>query len=541
MQRSRRVGHAAAMRFTQTVTGPARSAHRPVALALCLALLAGPACRSGEAGADIDKAALEALAHRLHDDAVLLRRTAGQTNRLRAAIAARQALFARDKTTPLGADERLEATTLFADVLDHIHLLDGVGRAHFAAWKRDPLPQQRTQAQHFQLGFLTYLEKLTLGLALVEQTLNKPQFEKLLDEGSPELGIPAGIYSQLKWNVVHVERVAKILGAHQFHKLIASARAELLGDPLWGFVHARIDERYDEARATLTRRAPKLFGGNAADIGLDLAHAAWFPVQANTAEWLGDTKVRRKATMLIAAPQVDEAIGKSEPGDIIVERRNWYLSNVGLPGFWPHAALWVGSPAELAAWADDDDVKAAFGGSLPAHLESRFPAAWQAFTTPDHEGHSRRVLEAISEGVVFNSAEESIHADYVAALRPRRSKVERARALVHAFAYFGRPYDFDFDFFTDTSLVCSELVVKAYEPRADFTGLSFSLERVVGRMTLGPNSIVRTFDAQHGTDDAQLDFVYFLDGQEKSRRAVFADEAALRASWRRPKWDVAQK
>ncbi len=35
-----------------------------------------------------------------------------------------------------------------------------------------------------------------------------------------------------------------------------------------------------------------------------------------------------------------------EPGDIIVARQNWYLSNIGLPGFWPHAELYVGTPEE---------------------------------------------------------------------------------------------------------------------------------------------------------------------------------------------------
>ena len=32
-----------------------------------------------------------------------------------------------------------------------------------------------------------------------------------------------------------------------------------------------------------------------------------------------------------------------------------------------------------------------------------------------------------------------------------------------------------------------------------------------------------------------------LDGTERGKRAVFADAAAFRASWKRPKWDVVQK
>jgi hypothetical protein len=478
-------------------------------------------------------------------DATAMARLAGAANRLSASIRAERALFDRPGDDPLDADERARALALFADVLDHCHAFDGLVRFHLDVWKVRPIPTQVEQVRHFDLGYLAYLEKLALALTLVEQAINKPQFEKLYDEGSQAWGIPAGAWAKLKWNVVHVEDVAKVLGSHSLRRLMADAEAALrraTTGSRWTFIQARIDERYAAVKATLTSRAVTLFGGNSLDIGIDVAHAAWFPVQAETAEWMGDTKVRRRSSMLITESQVKEATARSEPGDVILERRNWYVSNIGLPGFWPHAALWVGSKDELTTWARDPTIEAAYAGSFVDHLARRFPKAWAAFVDPDHDGAPRRIIEAVSEGVVFHAAEESIRADYVAALRPIRTKLEKARALERAFGYFGRPYDFDFDFYTDESLVCSELVMKSWEPSAELPGgLRLGLEKVVGRMTLGPNSIVRAFDQEAGTTTAQFAFGWFLDASEGEGRAFFSDAAALRASWRRPKWDFAQR
>jgi Permuted papain-like amidase enzyme, YaeF/YiiX, C92 family len=144
-------------------------------------------------------------------------------------------------------------------------------------------------------------------------------------------------------------------------------------------------------------------------------------------------------------------------------------------------------------------------------------------------------LEAISEGVAFTTLEHAAGADHVAALRPRLPAVEKAAALLRAFGYAGRPYDFDFDFRTDAALVCSELVYKAYEPGPGRQGLRLPLVEVLGRPVLPPNDVVRVFDREFGKPTAQLDLVRFLDGR-RATSAVEGDAEAFRRSWRRPKW-----
>src|SRR5204863_118685 len=87
-------------------------------------------------------------------------------------------------------------------------------------------------------------------------------------------------------------------------------------------------------------------------------HARGFPLQKHVAEWAGDTRVAPQDRRLVDDAQLAAFKGALEPGDVILERRNWYLSNIGLPGFWPHAALYTGSQAQIVeALADDSDVK----------------------------------------------------------------------------------------------------------------------------------------------------------------------------------------
>ena len=204
-----------------------------------------------------------------------------------------------------------------------------------------------------------------------------------------------------------------------------------------------------------------------------------------------------------------------QPGDILLERRNWYLSNAFLPGFWPHAALYVGRLDDLLELdiADDPTVQP----FLEEYLE----------TAADGRDHT--VIESVSEGVIFNSLTESMHADYVAVLRPRLSHEEIGEAIVRAFRHHGKPYDFEFDFFTSDKLVCTELVYRAYEGM-----LQFDLVRVMGRDTLPALELVRKYNRERGQPGQELDFVLFLDAEPSTGGARSASEDEFMASADRP-------
>ena len=84
-------------------------------------------------------------------------------------------------------------------------------------------------------------------------------------------------------------------------------------------------------------------------------------------------------------------------------------------------------------------------------------------------------------------------------------------------------------------MVCSELVIKAYEGVLTVPAIT-----VAGRRAIPPTEIVRVFAQELDREDRQLDFVYFLDGLEGPGQAVPRNAQALAQSVDRPKWDILQ-
>jgi hypothetical protein len=228
-----------------------------------------------------------------------------------------------------------------------------------------------------------------------------------------------------------------------------------------------------------------------------------YAAQSMLSEMIGDLRIVKDEPLISVRQVHDEIQPKLQPGDIFLERRNWFLSNAFLPGFWPHSALYIGTADDLRALgiADDPEVK----------------RRWDEYTRLAPDGEPHTIIESVSEGVIFNSAGESMHADYVAVLRPRLSREQIAKAIVTAFSHQGKPYDFEFDFFSSDKLVCTELIYRAYEGM-----LHFDLVRIMGRDTLPALEIGRKFVREKDAATRELDFILFMDGDNSAGKAKLA-------------------
>ena len=425
--------------------------------------------------------------------------------------------------------------------LDYMLALDSLEQYH-ARFHR---LKGSAREDSFLIGYTAMLARYRAALEFIDRVENNPELDKVLNDAVPEIGLPKGSYAKLKLKYLNVAIATR--------EVLMKAFSGESQAPLRSAIQADADYVWKAGRG----RGHLLTAKNALKIVQNGASSAWLPIQQGVSEWMGHTKVYRRNEALISPKQIKELQPKLMPGDVLLERREWYLSNIGLPGFWAHAALYIGTPEERRLFFDDAETQSWVrqqgekSGDLEALLESKVQrskvgsrvargtdlaaAPWVA---PQEEGHLVRIIEAIGEGVSFKSLEHSAACDSLVILRPRLPNAERARALLRAFLYVGRPYDFNFDFSTDSELVCTELIYKSYEPAAGFRGLKFPTIEMLGRQVTPANELVKQFDAQHGTEDQQFEMILFLDGQERHKKAVEASLAEFRQSWKRPKWHV---
>jgi len=150
-------------------------------------------------------------------------------------------------------------------------------------------------------------------------------------------------------------------------------------------------------------------------------------------------------------------------GDVIITRHDDAMSNLFLPGFWPHGALYIGTP-DVRSDLSVPDVAEDF-----QHSEAAFKIG------------EINILEAKKDGVLLRPIEETLQVDAFVVLRPKLSQDQIRDALTRAVSHAGKLYDFVFDFATSDRLVCTEVVYRSYH---GIGPIDFALSTKAGRKCL---------------------------------------------------------
>jgi hypothetical protein len=395
------------------------------------------------------------------------------------------------------------------------------GFAHINSLTRTPL-----HARAFFLSYGSFMTQYQHSLRLSQLVEENPTLSSMFNEGDENNAIPAGSYDAFLFQTTSPDSLIR-LNAGRLYRPLLSSHLKKEKD-----LNAIVDRGLALVDSSLTDY-PKLLVKNPLRFLEGKAFELWFPIQKSAA--LQTSYVRFTTRDYLLKPDfLQTHIDKFLPGDVFLERREWHATNAGIPGYWTHAALYVGSLDEMGSYFDG--LEELGGETFVEYLKENFSKTYEQLKELDEDGFPFRIIEAKRPGVILNSLESSGGGDSLGVLRAKNiNRSDRFKIVTTAMTHLGKGYDYNFDFSTDNQLVCSELVYKAYQ---HIEGIQLELQDFNGRLLLSPNSLAEKFDSELGTDEAELEFVLFLDGNEKTEDVVTRDAEAFRKSWQRPKWHI---
>ena len=202
---------------------------------------------------------------------------------------------------------------------------------------------------------------------------------------------------------------------------------------------------------------------------------------------LAGTLVADKYLRIGHRPSLPSAValefqGLLQPGDVLVVRKEYALTNYFLPGYWPHAALFLGNTTALRRLQGVDQKK------LTPH--------WARFEKTTSGGDV--VMESMRDGVRLRPLSSPFGSDSLVVMRPQLATSEVSEALTRCLTHQGKPYDFDFDFSRSDRLVCTEVVYRAFD---GVGAMELPLIHRVGRPSLSGDDLInmalagQSFDA----------------------------------------------
>lgn len=424
----------------------------------------------------------------------------------------------------LGPDQKEQLQDFWKEYVDLSLELDILQQRYKGFYLLDYNTAPDLHSTSFLIAYGAFLAQCRAAIRILEQIGDNVFLETFLNDGDPGRGIPPGTLAGVAQRVIHPDTLTRFTAGAAYFRLV---KKDLEAH------QAAVDCIEDDLTVVMKTlgKHPGILLETPLDYFERAAYTAWLPFQKEVAVRMSLVRTTDRE-YFITPEAIRRYRDHFQPGDILIERRNWHMTNIGIPGFWPHAALFIGTPEEINAAFSEIPLP---DGRTPFDLIAEaYPDVAKLVGATDEGGHKRCVIEAIRDGVTLQSLEKSANCDYLGVIRTGLPPRVRFNAVMKGLGQYGKPYDYNFDFSTDQALVCSELIYKAYE---DSPELGFTPVTMNGRLMLPPNRFVRLLDQTYG-EQCLLEFVLFLDGNEAEQRFVEADLATFRKSWQRSKWDV---
>jgi hypothetical protein len=372
---------------------------------------------------------------------------------------------------------------------------------------RQAAADEATQLRAFVVAYAAACLLVRSGRVLVRELAADPLVQRKLNEAEPRYGIPrkqfTSVYRSLTgpMNAWRLHEARQLAAAHrndidamaadpELGPVVAHLRQaeEAINVPVKRYLLARLRFRLHSFRL---RRASAL--ARTMEAMLEFGGRIVADIRNPWHEHRVTPEVRAQFESLL------------QPGDVIVSRHDDALSNLFLPGFWPHASLHIGPERVRHV--------------LPVRVDPPRAARWV---------DPIRTLEARKDGVRFRALDDTLGVDAVAVIRPRIGSREVADAISRAVEHEGKLYNFDLDFFRSDVLACTGVIHRAYD---GIGGLRFDLKWRAGRLTLSAEDVLDLAVEDRGFEAVAVYGVPGLGGGLISGPAALD---ALKASYRPP-------
>lgn len=159
-------------------------------------------------------------------------------------------------------------------------------------------------------------------------------------------------------------------------------------------------------------------------------------------------------------------LSQLQAGDILLEKTPFRLTDKMIPGYWGHAAIWIGNKQEL-------ENQGLWNTPLVAKYHKQI-----------QKQHG--VVKALPDGTAMNTIGHFLNIDDLLVLRKKNfTRLDQKRVIELSLRQVGNPYDFNYDIETTDKIVCSQLVYLAY------TDIDWPTDNLVGRYTISPDNIAQ--------------------------------------------------
>lgn len=366
----------------------------------------------------------------------------------------------------IGITEHLKLRKQLMQVAEsHECWMDGTEREWIS---RGVSPESRLSGVMMSLSsaFLLY-DNYLLSVSLFE---GDAKLRRLLNEADPGYAVQSAALAKVTLSYNSINNRSRVRRAIKFYEHESKRFHKMLNaSPETAYLNLLIKQSpsYSMVRTWsplyVVGRKVGFLGGVTEDTlsGLERNGVSLFSMVFGNAMGLIET---RKGKLYRKSPVSGQLYETLQAGDVLLEKTPFRLTDKLIPGYWGHAAVWIGTESQLRDLGIWDNP-----------LVSRYHEQI-------HQG--RGVVEALRSGVEMNPLDHFMNIDSIGVLRKQTlNKDERIKVILQALRQVGKPYDFNFDVESKGKVYCSKLVYLSY------TNVDWPTKKSLGRTTFTPDDV----------------------------------------------------